>query len=1314
MSQVGNIGPFEDSIEDFEGYVARVKLFFIANDVKQDRRVATFLTLAGAKIYTLAKSLLSPDDPGTATLDDLVKVLSDHFKPKTIIIFERYKFYSRSQKQNETVADFVAGIKRLAHTCDFGNQLNDMLRDRFVMGLQSEATQHILLAESNLTFQRAVEIATAREAAHRDVQAMGHQHVHKVFVKHKNKQPSQQVPKQNNRDAKQANVKTKPKLPCTGCGQKHWRNDCPYKHVECYLCKKKGHLQKMCFQAKKTNSQVNSLTMQTPEQSFVPNTCDSYDYIFTVNNNKVNPILMNLLLNDVNVQFEVDTGAARSLMSKETYEKIWPNKFNRPVLNETLVNLKVYGGSSLRVEGEVKVDIKLSNCADTKCTAALLITADGGPSLLGRDLLKALNLTEVKLNSINASTHSQLLADYPELFSPGLGCLKDHVVTIDVDQSVSPKYCKARTVPYALRDSVDQELDRLVREGIISPITSSPWAAAIVPVLKQDKSIRICGDYKLTVNKAAKIDSYPIPKLEDLFSKLGGSTTFTKLDMSQAYAQLLLDEKSKPYTVINTHKGLFAYNRLCFGISSAPGIFQRTMETLLKDIPGVCCYLDDVLISGSTQVDHDKRLNTVLNTLQSKGIKLKLEKCAISVGRVEYLGYVLDKDGIHPTNEKIKAIKNAPRPTNETQLRSYLGLLNFYRRFIPKAATVLHPLNELLKANQKFNWGKSQEEAFNASKNLILNSTVLVHFDTKLPIVVVADSSSYGIGAVLCHLIDGVERPVFFASRTLTSAEKNYSQLEKEALAMTYALRKFHYYLWGQKNFTVITDHKPLLGIFSATKPIPPLASGRIQRWALLLQAYDFTLRHRSGQLLGTADALSRLPLSSPTDSTPVPADWTHLVNFLDASPVTSEDIRHFTRTDPFLSKVHRYCEQGWPSSTLGYPDLQSFARRRDELSIQNGCVLWGTRVIVPSKLRPALLQELHAGHAGSSRMKELARSYIWWPGLDKDLEDVSSSCSDCLSLRPNPPKAELHPWEWPSSPWHRIHVDYAGPVNDNYFLIIVDAHSKWVDVYCTKGMTAQVTIKCLRHSFSSYGLPVSLVSDNGPCFISHEFKEFIDNCGIRHITTAVYKPSTNGLAERMVQTFKRALRHSKEPITITIDKFLYNYRMTPHSTTGVSPAELMFGRKLRSRLDLLWPGESVATRVADRQKLQKSNHSTTARSLTLPNHAPICIRNYSNRGPKWVPAEVQSQTGPLSYKCTLNDGVVVKRHQDQIIPSKSNCKNEPIWVPQPSESIIIEPKVEPSLSEVSEVNTKTDTVVPPPVVRRSSRVSKPVDRLNL
>ena len=1335
---IGTINPFNEAEEDFDSYCSRVDLYFVANEIENEKKVASFLTLGGPKIFGLAKNLLSPKSPASCSYKEIQDALKAHYKPKLIVIYERFKFYSRSQKSGESVADFLAALKALAHTCNFGTTLSDMLRDRFVMGLSNGTTQQHLLAEPDLNFNKAVDMATAREAALRDVKAMGGEPVHKVHSQsklgkagissskniHSGGKFTSKPSSSNNSKGSDA----KPKMPCTGCGNFHWKKDCPFRNAECHTCKKKGHIKKMCFESRsdktqpKSNVHFSSSDRHSPTQPPNSDSDPCYDFIFSVNSDRVDPILVDVVLNKVRVSMELDTGAACSLMPRSKYEQLWPVISERPILSSSSTMLRVYGGSTLKVFGEIVVTARLEDKSQS-CSAKVIIVDDEGPCLLGRDLIQSLGLYSDIHQVSNANSFK---AEFPELFSEGLGCYQGRDFTIEVDQSVPPKYCKARPVPYTMREKVEEELVRLEEEGIISPVTSSSWAAAVVPVLKPDGKIRLCGDYKLTVNRAARLDTYPIPTLDDLFSRLSGGSVFSKLDMSQAYAQLCLDEESKQYTVINTHRGLFRYNRLSFGISSAPGIFQRAMEELLRDMPGVLCYLDDILIAGSTEEEHNQRLRKVLEALQSAGLKLSLAKCSFGVPYVSYLGFLIDKQGIHPTQEKVQAISEAPAPTNVTQLRAYLGLLNFYRRFLPQAATKLEPLNRLLKANTPWRWGKEQESAFSETKKALLNSEALLHFDPKLPLVVVADSSAYGIGAVLCHLVDGVERPIYFASRTLTATERNYAQLEKEALAIVFALRKFHYYLWGQRDFTVITDHKPLLGIFSPDRSIPQMASGRIQRWALLLQGYNFTFRHRSGALLGTADALSRLPLTgTTTDSTPVPADWTFLVNFLDSSPVTSVDVKEHTRKDPILSKVLRFCETGWPTKNLGDHDFTPYVRRRDELSLQNGCVLWGSRVVIPPKLRSSLLGELHAGHFGSTRMKELSRSYFWWPNLDRDLEDVTNSCPECLSQRALPNKAELHPWEWPTHPWHRIHVDYAGPVDGRYFLVVVDAHSKWVDIYTTSGTTAKETIKCLQHSFSTFGLPVSIVSDNGPCFTSQEFKDFAKNSVIRLITTAVYKPSTNGLAERMVQTLKRALRTSTSPIQLTLDKFLFNYRLTPHSTTGVSPAELMFGRRLRSRLDLLWPTDTVSARVAERQQAQRRGHIGTPRTVKFSPEAPVMIRNYSQRGDKWIPSTIKEQTGPLSYRCVLPTGSVVKRHQDQILSRNIPSPKSPAHVISPptedaTSPIRIFPPNEPTPSpdQISTPSTSGEGSVvqssPTVCLRRSSRPRRPVERLDL
>ena len=399
----------------------------------------------------------------------------------------------------------------------------------------------------------------------------------------------------------------------------------------------------------------------------------------------------------------------------------------------------------------------------------------------------------------------------------------------------------------------------MVQEGILTPIQHADWAAPIVPVMKADhQSVRICGDFKQTVNKASPLDKYPIPKIEDLFSQLAGGHKFTKLDMSQAYQQICLDDDSKKYVVIYTLKGLFQYNRLPFGISSAPGIFQRVMESILHGIPKVVVYLDDILITGANDEEHLKNLSEVLSHMQSAGLRLRKDKCKFMSLSVVYLGHRIDAQGLHPTSEKVAAIQQAPTPQNSTELRAYLGLLNYYSKFMPNLSAKLAPLYKLLQKNTPWYWGTHESRAFKQSKQLLLSSQLLVHFDPNKELILCCDASAYGIGAVLTHRTsDGIEQPIGFVSRSLTKAEKAYSQIEKEALSCIFGINRFHTYLYGHR-FTLITDHKPLLSLFKEQKAIPHQASGRIQRWALVLAGYEYTISFRPTESHSNADALRK------------------------------------------------------------------------------------------------------------------------------------------------------------------------------------------------------------------------------------------------------------------------------------------------------------------------------------------------------------------------------------------------------------------------------------------------------------------------
>ena len=484
-----------------------------------------------------------------------------------------------------------------------------------------------------------------------------------------------------------------------------------------------------------------------------------------------------------------------------------------------------------------------------------------------------------------------------------------------VDPNALPKFFRPRVVPFALRGRVEKELDRLQSQGVIEPVRFAEWAAPIVPNVKGDGSVRICGDYKVTANAFALVDTYPLPRIDDLLASLSGGKSFTKLDLAHAYLQIPLEERSKKYTTINTQRGLFQYNRLPFGLSAAPAIFQRTMESILRGLPRVCIYLDDILITGVNEEDHLHNLKAVLSRLKQAGFRLKRHKCAFLLPSIEYLGHVIDAEGLRPSGKKTQAIQNAPTPKTTSELRSFLGLMNYYGKFIPNLSTLMASLHWLLQKHVKWDWGRAQENAFRKAKGVLSSSQILVHFQPDKDLVVICDASPYGVGAVLSHVLDGTERPIYYASRSLAIAEKKYSQLDKEGLAIIFAVKRFHQFLYGRP-FLIKSDHKPLQYIFGHTHPVPPLASARLQRWALILGAYDYKIVYRPGGEIGNADGLSRLPLPNYPTDIPVPGETILLMRSLELSEITAERISQWTSRNPLLSRIRRFLHLGWPHLT--------------------------------------------------------------------------------------------------------------------------------------------------------------------------------------------------------------------------------------------------------------------------------------------------------------------------------------------------------------------------------------------------------------
>lgn len=539
---------------------------------------------------------------------------------------------------------------------------------------------------------------------------------------------------------------------------------------------------------------------------------------------------------------------------------------------------------------------------------------------------------------------------------------------------------------------------------------------------------------------------------------------------------------------------MFYYNRLPFGISISPSVFQKIMETVLQGIPGVVCFQDDILVTGKTKEEHVNCLRRVLERLNDCGLKIKRSKCVFFQKSVSYLGHVMDKDGLKKSDEKVRAIIEAPIPENKQQLKAYLGLVNYYRKFIPNMATVAHSLYNLLREDVDWIWSNECQASFNRLQNIIASEDILVHYNPKLKLKLACDASNYGLGAVLSHVFDnGVEKPICFASRTLSESEKKYSQINKEALALVFGVNKFHQYLFGRK-FTLVTDSKPLLTIFGDKKGIPQMAANRLQRYAWLLSGYNYDIEYVKSEK-NVSDCFSRLPLNYVASEEEF-ADSYSYINYVEKANIglSLNSVRIETKSDEILKLVIEYVQNGdWPNHISD--KIKPYFSKKEELTVESEILMWGYKVVVPRNLKNLLLTELHRSHMGIVKTKSLARSYVWWPTINNDIERLIKGREICLQHKPNPEISPLIPWKYPDGPWERIHIDFLGPFKDKTYLVIINAFSKWMEVIPMAKTTSYHTIEKIHEIFCRFGFPKVLVSDNSTQLCSTVSKLFRKIC---------------------------------------------------------------------------------------------------------------------------------------------------------------------------------------------------------------------------
>lgn len=855
----------------------------------------------------------------------------------------------------------------------------------------------------------------------------------------------------------------------------------------------------------------------------------------------------------VKVPVLIDSGSPINTLNEIDFLRLLKNKAELFQMNYNVKEKFTGYGSSNPLECMAKF-VALIEVAQNKprCYEEFFVINNARQSLLGKSSAERLCILKVGLE-VNAI---QIVNEFPKI--PNIK------VKLIIDKSVEPKQRTYNCIPVAQERRVSEMLDKMEEEGIIEEVKGyAEWISPLIVVPKGINDIRVCVDMRAP-NQAIKRVVFPLPTLEFILVKLRGCKLFSKVDIRSAYHHVELDESSRYVTAFLTQKGVMQFRRLTFGINSAPEIFQRIMEQLMAKIDGAFCYLDDVIIAGKDEIEHDRRLENVLKVFKENNLTLNKDKCKFRLEQIDFLGLTISENKVRPSKAKIQAVEKFENPKTVEEVRSFLGLISYLGKFIPNAATKCEPLAVIVR-DKVMRWDKPQQLAFDGLKKDLCTTVVeLGIFDLKNETIVYTDASPTALGSALVQKNGDLRWIVEFAAKTLTDVERRYPQAQREALAAVWAVERFHYYLSGIK-FTLCSDYRALQFIFKNAFRINKRAVSRAEAWALRLQHYNFEIKYIPGKD-NIADPLSRL-YNAEDEAFEEQSELfiCNVGNWLEA--ISLEQVAEKTRNDEELKEVLIAFEtDDWSKVKPKYRAMKV------ELSIIEGVIYKDFQVVIPMALIEKVLEFAHRGHPGEVTMKRLLRERVWWPNMTNDIHKKIKRCLGCaLVSRANPP-APLCRTRIPEEAWVEIAIDFfsAGPLGE--LLVIVDYYSRYAIAKQISSMDAERTIKCLEEVFRIFGNPASLKSDNGQPFASAKFIEFCKSRAIELVKIPPYASQCNGLVERFNKNLKRILQIAtvmKENLSHSLEEYVEIYNKRPCSVTNLSPFEMMMKRKPRTILPL-------------------------------------------------------------------------------------------------------------------------------------------------
>lgn len=851
----------------------------------------------------------------------------------------------------------------------------------------------------------------------------------------------------------------------------------------------------------------------------------------------------------------MDSGATCSILGKDTLDII--NKLNLQK-QPHFATLKTADGTSHFAECIFNIPYTFNK--KTKVIPTLYVPTISKQLILGMDFWESFNIrpviceneemlaiTEggtVDLTEEQKTKLAEVVSTfkYPEENEPlGRTNVLEH--RIDTGDAKPIKQRHYPVSPY-VQEEMDLELERMLKLGVIEKSFGS-WSSPIVGVRKSSGKLRLCLDCR-KVNEVSKTDAFPLPYISRILGRLRGTKYLSSIDLSDAFWQIPLAKEDREKTAFTVPgRGLYQFTVMPFGLHGAPMTMSRLMDSVLGyDLePLVFVYLDDIIIATDTFEDHIRCMEEVSSRLKKANLSISLKKSKFCMEKLEYLGYVINQYGISVNLDKVSAILHYPPPKNVRGVRRLIGMVGWYRRFIPDFATILGPITELTKkvnAN-KFKWTEAADDAFNKLKTALVSAPVLSTPDFTKPFVIHCDASDAGVGAVLVQGSGDTERVIAYMSQKLTVAQIKYTTTEKECLAVIMAVEKFRPYIEGAK-FTIITDHASLLWLKNLKDP-----SGRLSRWALRLQHYDYVLIHRKGKLNVVPDALSRS---------------VETIDLITDNDVDEDYIELSKRINDF------------PEECPGFKTENGIVYKY----VKDNPTEFSWKLVVPKLLRGKILLKCHddpkSSHGGINKTVRKIKSRYYWPGMVKQIKEYIKKCEVCQVNKPSNVilRGEMGQPKDPQLPWKMLSVDLVGPLprskqGNTNLLVVLDVYSKFVLLKPLKKANAITVRKFLEENvFLMFSVPETLICDNGSQFIAKSFKSFLGDYNVNLWYTASYHPQTNPV-ERVNRSIKAALRSYVNDNHRDWDVYIPHIgcalRSAVHTATKYTPYYLNFGKEM-------------------------------------------------------------------------------------------------------------------------------------------------------